>query len=271
MLFGISTSSFYPRLETERAAAEIARLNVDCMEAFLQCSFEYGAQYGALLRRVAQGVPVRSVHALSSRDEPMLFARSSRQRREALDTLKRVVDAGEALGAKYYVFHGQANVKHLATTRRPNFDQLAEGIMPLLECARGAGLGIAWETVYWSSFCFPDFAREMARRLPEIRFTLDIKQVAKTEYPLEAYLEAMGDRLVHLHVCDCRADGGLCLPGAAGGQFDFENLGAQLARRGYEGAVILEPYSDQFECTEQLARALDFLRVKVHAENGAGR
>ena len=259
MRIGISTSAFYGKAETEQAARIISRLNADCMEVFFQCHFEHHRAFGQILKEMAGEMDVRSMHVLSSRDEPGLFSKSPRQRQAALDTLNGALDAGQAAGARYYVLHGQAFPKGLPASS-PDYDRLAECVAPLLRSARERDMWIAWENVWWSSFRTPDFAGEVAKRMPEIRFTLDIKQAAKTKYGWRMFLEAMGGRLVNVHVCDENEGGKLCLPGK--GNFDFGELAGALRQIGSEGAVILEPYPELFDAPSQLVQAVSYLKMK---------
>lgn len=259
MQIGISTAAFYGKAETEQAAQVIGQMGADCMEAFLQCHFEHHGAFGQILKDMAGKTEVRSIHVLSSRDEPGLFSKSLRQRQAALETLCGALDAGQAAGARYYVLHGQAFPKGMPVGL-PNYDRLAECIEPLVNAARARGIWIAWENVWWSSFRTPKFAVEMAKRLPEIRFTLDIKQAAKTQYGWRSFLDAMGERLVNVHVCDEDEMGALCLPGR--GKFDFDALAQALRAIGYQDAVILEPYPELFDAPEQLIQAAEFLKAK---------
>ena len=75
-------------------------------------------------------------------------------------------------------------------------------------------------------------------------------------------LEAMGDRLRHIHALDCRADGSLCLPGE--GDVDWPGLMRRLKAMGYAGDVILEPYESQARDEAALRRSLGYLNSLLH-------
>ena len=107
MRLGLSTAAFYGRWETEEAAARLSRMPIDCAEAFLQTPGEYGAEFGALVKQHLGPVPCTSVHPLGTQIESQLHGCSPRQRRDALDVLRRVLDAASSLGAGIYVYHGR--------------------------------------------------------------------------------------------------------------------------------------------------------------------
>ena len=74
---------------------------------------------------------------------------------------------------------------------------------------------------------------------------------------------AMGKNLAHVHVCDWRDDGKLCLPGE--GAFDFQALFSVLRGIGYTGSIILEPYLALIKSDEALARSIEYLKIKHDA------
>ena len=86
---------------------------------------------------------------------------------------------------------------------------------------------------------------------------LDIKQARISEYPYEIYLEEMAGRIAHVHVSDIDENGKICLPGR--GRFDFDTLVKRLKDVGFDGALIVEVYTDNYEKAEELKAACDFL------------
>ena len=105
---GLSTAAFYGKWETEEAAAWIARLPVACAEVFLQTGCEYDLSFARLVRRNLGGVQCTSVHPTGIQFENQMFGRSTRQRCEAFDTFRRVLDAAQEMGAARYVYHGKS-------------------------------------------------------------------------------------------------------------------------------------------------------------------
>ena len=112
---------------------------------------------------------------------------------------------------------------------------------------------IAWENVCWCQLATPERAREIRRPLPEIRFTLDIKQAMRAGCDPIDFVDAMGEQLANVHVCDWDENGRLCLPGE--GTFDFT------------GAVIVEPYLALVKSDEALEKSIRMLKRIAGEQN----
>ncbi len=260
MRLGLSTAAFYGHYETEEAAALLPDLGLDCCEVFLETNSEYNAAFAAEVTRALRGLPAHSVHPLGTQFENSLFSKSPRQRADALEVFERVLTAGSALGARVYVYHGVPD-----THRRgngPNLSSWREGLSDL--CARAAahGMQMGWENVWWCHLSRPEHVRAVREEVPDMRFVLDIKQATHIGVDPVAFIPAMGDRIVNVHVCDRDANGALCMPGQ--GMFDFVRFFAALKAQGYDGPVILEPYSNLFDRVEQMRAALDVLRDALY-------
>ena len=98
----------------------------------------------------------------------------------------------------------------------------------------------------------------MIRLLPQVQFVLDTKQAHRAGFAPEELLEAMGNRVRHVHALDIASDGALCLPGQ--GMIDWTGLMAKLRAQGFDGSVILEPYAQQAADEGALRRSLE--RIK---------
>lgn len=258
MRLGLSTAAFYGRWETEEAAAQIAKLPLDCCEVFLQSDSESTAEFAGLVREKLCGMPCTSMHPLGGYENHMA-GRPARQMRDAFDHFRRVLDAGAALGAKTFVYHGRntPQLKPLPWNLAWNVEALA----PMCEEAARRGMVIGWENVYWCQLTEPSRVLEARQALPQVRFTLDIKQAMRAGCDPIAFVHAMGDRLCNVHICDWHEDGTLCLPGE--GSFDFDGLFLALGEVGYKGPVILEPYLKLIKSGEALARSIAFMRDKM--------
>lgn len=254
---GLSTAAFYGRWETEEAAAQLSRLPIDCAEAFLQTPGEYGADFGALVKQRLGSIPCTSVHPMGTQFENQLHGRSPRQRRDALDVLRRVLDAAAALGAGVYVYHGRSTP--LLSPLPWNLPDNLAVLSAMREEAAPRGVTIAWENVCWCQLTTARRVREARQAAPWLRFTLDIKQAMRAGGDPVDMAHAMGEGLCNVHVCDWDAQGKLCLPGE--GVFDFAALFRALREIGYRGPVILEPYLALIGSDEALLRALSHLRA----------
>ena len=270
MRLGISTASFFGRLATEQALEQIGGWKAPVAEVFMDTFSEYKADFVRPLRRQADrmGVEVRSVHALCTQFEPQLFSRSDRQREDAERILEDVLCAGEILGAKYYVFHGVPRRKTMDPTL-PLDRGFVQRLNGIAERAGRHGLKLALENVCWCTYAFVGVGAQLEQMgaSDNIVYTLDIKQAVLSGYPVQDYIEDMGARLAHVHLCDYRPRGNgqyaPCLPGE--GELDIPRLLETLRERGYAGDVILEVYENNYKQLEQLHACYQSLQSLVQA------
>ena len=260
MQLGISTAAFYGRLETEEAAGYISSLPLDCAEAFLQTRSEYEPAFAQMMRERFGPLRCTSVHPMGLHFETSMTSASPRQRADAFDMFRRVLDAGQALGAHTYVYHGlcSARLSPVPWNLQRNLDALG----PMCEEAAQRGMVIGWENVFWCQLTTPERVLEAASALESVRFTLDIKQAMHAGCDPFAFVRAMGGRIANVHVCDWRDPKHLCLPGE--GSFDFPALMRALRETGYDGPVIMEPYLSLISGEEALLRSIAHLRRAMH-------
>ncbi len=264
MQLGISTASFYSRMLTEDALTTVKELGADVCEVFLDSYCEYEPDFGAVLyERVRElNLEVLSVHAMSQQFEPQLFSLSVRQREDALKLMQKVLTQGRLLGAQRMVFHGPARLR--GAVRNAQYKRIGPIVSDLADMAGDYGIRLAWENVSWCLFSYPEFVSEIMDYIKSdnLGFTLDIKQAVRSGRNPFEYLEAMGGRLCHVHLCDydlSKQDFGLCLPGK--GTFDFGRLFKTLDSSGYDGAAMIEPYSDIYGSVEEIGDSLAAMRL----------
>ena len=256
MRFGVSTAAYYGKMETEQAAAEIAALGPDCCEVFLQTFCEYSKEFAGRVLERLEGLPCTGVHPQGTQFENGFFSRSARQRRGAMDQFCRVLDAAAELRAALYVYHGRYTSRLSPLPFNP--EQNAEVLGAMSKEAADRGIAIAWENVFWCQLTTPDRVRNMRALLPQVRFTLDIKQAMRAQTDPVEFISAMGDALCNVHLCDWNEAGRLCMPGE--GSFEFRRFFRKLYESGYQGPVILEPYSDLIKGQDAMAASLRFLQ-----------
>lgn len=255
MQLGLSTAAFYGRWETEEAAAQIAKLPLDCAEVFLQSDSELTVEFAQLVKKNLGGIACTSVHPLGGYENHMA-GRPARQMKDAFAHFEQILDAGAALGAKTFVYHGR-NTPQLSPLPW-NLKWNIEAITPMCALAQQREMDIGWENVFWCQLTTPERVLEAKAALPQVRFTMDIKQAMRAGRNPIDYAYAMGGQLCNVHVCDWREDGSLCLPGE--GIFDFRALIAALREVGYAGPVIMEPYLALIGSDEALLRSIAFMR-----------
>jgi len=258
MRLGLSTAAFYGQYETEEAAERMSRLPIDCAEVFLQSQSEYDPSFAAVVREKLGGLACTSIHPLGHH-ENFLAQRPKRQMKDALDTLCRILDAGAQLGAKTYVYHGRHTPQLNALAWNPAWNSEA---LTLMCCeAEKRGMVIGWENVFWCQLTEPARVLEAKLALPQVCFTLDIKQAIRAGCNPIEFVYAMGEKLCNVHVCDWDENGELCLPGE--GVFDFDGFFCALRSVDYSGPVILEPYRKMIRSEQALISALECLRSKM--------
>ena len=258
MRIGISTASFYSRSCTEDSVTAIGALGAKICEIFLDTYSEYEAEFGLLLRSRAEqaGLEVVSVHAMSQQFEPQLFSLHPRQREDAFRIYERVLQAARTLGAACYVMHGAATLNGAA--KNLELARIAPIFSELDEMARAYGVTLALENVSWCLFCTPSFGlrlRELTK--DRMHFTLDIKQAVRSGFSPEDYMDAVGDRIVNVHLCDYERleNGAFRWRMPTQGQCDFSALRAALLAHGYRGPAFVEVYSDMYDDVDALYRA----------------
>lgn len=257
MRIGLSCAAFYGCGETEDAAQLVRDFPAACCEVFVQTPSEYSRDFGRLVRERLGDLPCASIHPLGTQFEHQLFGRSARQREDAFRLFTGVCDAGQAMGAAYYVFHGPFGVH--APLQPERIPRLQETYARMQQIARERGLRVLWENVHWCALRGPGEVETVRRLLPEAEFVLDTKQARMAGHPPEALLTAMGDRVRHVHALDMTAEGAFCLPGQ--GVTDWAALLRQLGAQGFDGAVVLEPYDHQARDRRALADSLRYLQA----------
>ena len=256
MRLGLTSAAFYGRMETEDAAAHLTTLPLDCCEVFLETSSEYSADFAQVVRRNLGHLPCVSVHPKGTQFEPDMFGQSARQRNDAFSTFTRVLDAGEQLGAKYYVLHGPVSVVGRVTL--PRIRALEERFALMQSAAQAHHMEILWENVYYGAVSSAEDFRAILSRLPDLHFVLDVKQAWRGHADPIALAREFGGRIRHLHLLDRTTAGDICLPGE--GCFDIPLLLRVLADSGYTGDVIIEPYAYQTEDGDALRRSVEWMR-----------
>ncbi|MDP9408172.1 MAG: sugar phosphate isomerase/epimerase [Actinomycetota bacterium] len=252
---GLSTASVYP--ESTATAFEIAgRLGYDGIEVMVWT--DPVSQDVDALRRLSDyhGVPVLAVHA------PCLLITQRVWGNDPWAKLVRSQAAAERLGAETVVVHPPfrwqrdyardfvTGIQRMAGETDVRF--AVENMFPL----RARGREVRPYSPDW------DVVDEDYRH-----FTLDLSHTAVSRSDGLAMAEAMGDRLAHIHIADGTglAKDEHLVPGR-GDQPCAEVLEG-LARRGFDGVVVVEVNTRKAESRADreadLAEALAFTRLNL--------
>jgi sugar phosphate isomerase/epimerase len=255
---GLSTASVYP--EGTPVAFELAaKLGYDGVEVMVWTDPVSQDPYA--LQRLSQhyGVEILAIHA------PCLIITQRVWTTDPWTKLQKANFAAELLGAQTVVVHPpfrwqrdyargfREGVKRLASETHVRF--AVENMFPL----RMRGREISAYQPSW----------DVAAEEPYRHYTLDLSHAAVSKSDSLAMLDAMGDRLAHVHMGDgtgSTRDEHL-VPGR-GNQPCAEVL-ERLAARGFDGHVIVEINTrralDRAEREADLAEALAYCRLHLVA------
>lgn len=258
MTVGISTASLFMRLYNEDAVALISEWGAQTAEVFYTSFSEYEPQFSKTLSKKKGKLSVNSVHVLNTQFEPQLFSDHPRVRTDAYHWLEKTLASAKILGAGNYTFHALARLK---STFRENLPRSGEKLKEIYDFCKERGVRLCLENVEWALYNRPGLFQTFKRYCPDLGGVLDIKQARISGYPYEAYLEDMGGSLAYVHVSDFKEDGGMCLPGR--GAFDFDTLLKRLRDGGFDGAVIIENYQNDYRELKELKDSYDYLLEKA--------
>lgn len=258
MKAGISTASLFMRKNNEDALPLLNELGVRTAEVFLTSFSEYGKDFGDLLAQVKGDISVNSVHALNTEFEPQLFSAHPRVKRDAYGWLDKVLESANCLGASYYSFHGTSRVKKASRSgKNDDFPSMIKGFEELTAHCQKRGVTLCLENVEWSTYNRVGVFGKIASSVPNLRGVLDIKQARISGYAYEEYLQEMGERLAYVHISDLDENGKIRLPGK--GNFDFDTFVKRLKDTGFDGALLIEVYKNDYQEVSELKTACNYM------------
>ncbi len=247
MDIGISTACLYP-LETEQALFELASRGIKNAEVFINSVDELE---GAILDRMFEiineyGIAIKSVHPFSSPLETLfIFGDYPRRTEYLFEIYKRYFEVMTKMGAKIFVLHGA-----LLSSKVPD-ERYMERYLRLFRTAKEFGITVAQENICYCKSASVDFLKNMSDNLgDEVRFVVDLKQARRSNIDPFTLIDALGEKIVHLHISDSSEEGD-CLPIGKGG-FDFERLFKALDTLSYDGALIVELYRENYNSYDEL-------------------
>jgi sugar phosphate isomerase/epimerase len=256
---GLSTASVYP--EGTAAAFELAgKLGYDGVEVMVWTDPVSQDPYALLRLSQHYSVPILAIHA------PCLIITQRVWSTDPWEKLRRAQFAAELLGAKTVVVHPpfrwqrdyargfRAGIERLADETDVRF--AVENMFPLRMRGRVvSAYEPSWDVAFDGE--------------PYRDYTLDLSHAAVSQSDSTAMLDAMGDRLTHLHLADGTGipkDEHL-VPGR-GGQPCAQIL-STLGAAGWSGTVVVEVNTrralDRAEREADLAEALAFCRLHLNA------
>lgn len=254
MKIGISTSSFFTKVATEDTFDYLKAFNCEICEVFLSSFSEYKGEFAdSIVNNCC--VPVHSIHTLTNQFEPELFSQNPRAVADSLRIFKDVLQTGKKLGAKYYTFHGATRLKKI----NYNFDYARLGgiVSSLIDVAQSYGITLSYETVHWAYFSEPSYFINLKKFCPNLKATVDIKQIMQAGGDYKDFLKAIGSDLTTVHLCDYDEGRNLFIPGR--GKFNFVELFKRLQDIDFNGACIMEVYPQGYKDFKELKNSFDYL------------
>lgn len=260
MEIGLSTASYFQKLQIEDAILDIGAHGVPLCEVFLNTFSEYEPAFVELLaeRLDRANVSVFSVHPMSMQFEPQLFSIHPRQREDALNLYERVLSAGKRLGAHTYVMHGPARL--FGGVKNIELFRIAPIFLDLAERAQKYDIQLTLENVSWCVFNEPEFGVRLQELTQgAIKHTLDVKQAVRSGFDPMDYIRAVGEQIVNVHLCDATRlpSGGVRYDMPGFGEYDFVSMLNLLKEKGYHGPAFIEVYSDMYTRIPTLYESLE--------------
>jgi len=256
MKIGVSTASMFLREYNEDALKKLNELGIESTEIFLASYSEYTNSFAKLLKKNKGKIDVHSIHVLITQFEPQLYTNHLRAKTDAYFYLENVMKTAKMLGAKYYTFHGIARLKKAPIVA--DFDIIGEKTNQIIEMCEKYNVSLSYENVHWAYYNYAGFFGELKKRCPKLKCVLDIKQARQSEIDYSEYIKDMTDNIVTVHLSDINQNGKIVLPGR--GIFDFETLFKMLKDNGFNGALIIEVYKDDYGDIIELKQSTDYVK-----------
>jgi len=238
---GVSTACLYPML-TENAILELAVRGVDTVEIFFNTHSEIKKPYINEIKKMIDEhkMIVPSIHPYTCGIEPlMFFTQYPRRFLDILDYYKKYFEVMNILGAEIFVFHGNRMQNNF-----PN-EQYYERYFKLFEIGKEFGVTVAQENVSRCTSGDLEFIKDMAKSLGDnAKFVLDTKQAIRRGFSPYDFLDAIGEKIAHIHLSDSGEKGDCLLIGE--GNLNFEKFANELTKYSFTGSIILELYANGY-------------------------
>ena len=260
---GISTACFYP-METSQSLKTLLQAGHTVFEIFFNTDSELEPDYLARMKEMldAYGGRVKSVHPYTCGYEGvMIFSNYETRFYDSLRYYAKYCQAAQTLGANLLILHGMLSKFRSEEAEERYFARYRE----LYRMGQEYGVAVAQENVtqYFSED--PGFIGRMRQATGDVcSFCFDVKQAVRSNVDCYEMLDAMGDRLLHVHLNDNRPGKSCLLPGQ--GTMDMPKLLQTLRNSGYDQDIIIEVYRGDFETVADLNRSRD--QVKQWLRDG---
>ncbi len=256
MEIGVSTATLFKRKFNEDALDVLNEIDAKVCEIFL-CSYqEYTPEFAKILLKRKGNLKVHSLHTLNTHFEPQLFGASPRAVEDAYKIMENLLNTAKLLGAKNYTLHGIARFKKGA--KYNNYADIGAKMQKLKDFCSNYGVELCLENVEWAYYNHVGFYSQIEPFCMGLKTCLDIKQARISGDSYVDYLNEMGNSINTVHLSDITDTGKICLPGK--GKFNFEDLFKRLKDVGFDGAMLIEAYYENYDEISEIKDSLDYLR-----------
>jgi sugar phosphate isomerase/epimerase len=252
MIAGVSTACLYPK-PLEESLYDLAVNGVSCVEIFVNTHSELklGFAHGCanLLKRF--DVKCAAVHPFTCEmDQLMFFSDYERRLDDILEYHKYYFRFMNIVGANIFVFHGGKTAK--------TKELYCERFSRLFRLGKEFGVTVALENVSRCQSASPAYVRDLAKMLGnEFAFVLDTKQAVRAGEDPFRFLDAVGEKICHVHISDSGELGDCLLIGK--GSFRFRPFFEKLGKLSPDCSVMLELYRSGFGGISDLISSYNIL------------
>ncbi len=257
MAIGISTACFYPSL-TEESVSFLAEQGIKDIEIFFNSQSETNIRFLSKIKKTIDknGMNVTAVHSYFCSYEPyLIFSDYERRFDDCLPFVDNLFDAGALLGADFAIIHGGRNGGNISN------EEYFERFNRLYFRGIELGVKLAQENVNLFRSASPEFIEQMRNYLGEnVNFILDIKQCVRAGVMVDDMVNAMGDRLKHIHLSDHNDSADCLLP--LDGNFDFASFlsSSEIIKNASKN---IEVYKNAYKSFEQVIDSVKRLNQLV--------
>ena len=264
MQVGISTACFYPEA-LEKTFEHIADMDFKKIEIFFNTESELNEPLISEITNMVDdcGLDVVSIHPYTSLMEGMLlFSDYKRRTHDGFNQYIRYFEAAKKLGAKYLTLHGERTAPNGKMDNPDVWKRKIESYHKLCSLGKEYDITVAQENVAWCKSSNPKYIKRLYNEVPELRYTLDLKQAHRAGHLWTEYYDIIFDRLKNIHINDFDENHSCLLPSE--GSFDYTEFFKRLKKDNYLGDVLIEVYRDNYKTKQQLVDSADFLRNNIN-------
>lgn len=257
MKFGVSSACFYP-MDLLKSIELLADNNIHTMEIFVNTVSELQDDFAKKVDDIIKphNINVTSIHPFTSGYEHiLLFSDYYKRFEDTLEFYKQYFNFANNVGAKLIVLHGDRRFTQIGGI--PD-EEYFERYYKLAQTGRSMGVTVAQENVNMFRSQSPDFLRKMRKYLgDEVDFVFDIKQAVRSGNDPYEVCNAMGNRIIHLHINDNDSNNDCLLPGM--GSMNYNKILTLMKSNGFAGDAVIEVYNKNFNSIKDIVVSYNYL------------